>query len=248
LGGSAGIPKTGRIVSIAGSCARKKGAIGEEAAMTEAAVQGRGPAIVFDLGGVLIDWDPRHLYRQLFDGDEAAMERFLAEVCNSEWNVRQDAGRPFAEAVAELVQRHPEQRALIEAYHLRWPEMVAGPIDGSVEILAELRESGHELHALTNWSAETFALTRPRFAFLAWFESILVSAEVRLIKPDPRIFRLLLERIGREAKACIYIDDSPKNVAAADVLGFDAIHFQGAAALRAGLVRRGLLLGGGPGR
>jgi 2-haloacid dehalogenase len=215
--------------------------------MAGAAVQGRGPAVVFDLGGVLIDWDPRHLYRQLFDGDEAAMERFLAEVCNSEWNVRQDAGRPFAEAVAELVLCHPEQRALIEAYHLRWPEMVAGPIDGSVEILAELREASCELHALTNWSAETFALTRPRFAFLTWFESILVSAEVRLIKPDPRIFQLLLERIGREAKACIYIDDSQKNVAAADALGFDAIHFQGAASLRADLAGRGLLPDGASG-
>jgi 2-haloacid dehalogenase len=155
----------------------------------------------------------------------------------------------FAEREADLARaaelfdglRHPEQRVLIEAYHLRWPEMVAGPIDDTVEVLAELREAGHELHALTNWSAETFALTRPRFAFLTWFESILVSADVRLIKPDPRIFQLLLERIGREAEACIYIDDSQKNVAAADALGFDAIHFWGAAALRAELTRRGLL-------
>jgi 2-haloacid dehalogenase len=209
--------------------------------MARAAEQGREPVVVFDLGGVLIDWDPRHLYRQLFDGDDAAMERFLAEVCNNEWNVRQDAGRPFADAVAELVLRHPAQRALIEAYHLRWPEMVAGPIDGSVELLAELRAAGYELHALTNWSAETFALTRPRFAFLAWFESILVSAEVGLIKPDPRIFQLLLERIGRAARACIYIDDSQRNVDAAAALGFDALHFQGAGPLRADLVRRGLL-------
>ncbi|MGH6912318.1 MAG: HAD family hydrolase, partial [Geminicoccales bacterium] len=185
-------------------------------------------------------WNPRHLYRKLID-DEARMEWFLAEVCTGAWNERQDAGRSFAEAVAELVLRHPEQRALIEAYHLRWPEMVAGPIDGSVEILAELREAGYELHALTNWSAETFALTRPRFDFLTWFESILVSADVRLIKPDPRIFRLLLERIGREARACIYIDDSRRNVDAAAALGFDAIHFQGAGPLRADLLRRGLL-------
>lgn len=209
--------------------------------MVRTTERGREPVVVFDLGGVLIDWDPRHLYRQLFDGDDPAMERFLAEVCTGAWNERQDAGRPFAEAVAELVLRHPEQRALIEAYHLRWPEMVAGPIDGSVEILAELREAGYELHALTNWSAETFALTRPRFDFLTWFESILVSADVRLIKPDPRIFRLLLERIGREARACIYIDDSRRNVDAAAALGFDAIHFQGAGPLRADLLRRGLL-------
>jgi 2-haloacid dehalogenase len=221
--------------------------IGEGAKMAGTAVQGREQVLVFDLGGVLIDWNPRHLYRKLFDGDEAAMERFLAEVCTGAWNECQDAGRPFAEAVAELVLHHPEQRALIEAYHLRWPEMVAGPIDETVELLAELREAGYELHALTNWSAETFALTRPRFAFLEWFESILVSADVRLIKPDPRIFRLLLERIGREAEACIYIDDSQKNVAAADALGFDALHFKGAAALRADLAGRGLLPDGGSG-
>ncbi|MGH6944760.1 MAG: HAD family hydrolase [Geminicoccaceae bacterium] len=209
--------------------------------MNETTKARREPVVVFDLGGVLIDWNPRHLYRKLFDGDDAAMERFLAEVCTSEWNVRQDAGRPFAEAVAELVQRHPDRRTLIEAYHLRWPEMVAGPIKGSVEILAELREAGYELHALTNWSAETFALTRPRFDFLTWFESILVSADVGLIKPDPRIFELLLERIGRNAGECLYIDDSARNVAAAEALGFDAIHFRNADLLRSDLVRRGLL-------
>lgn len=212
--------------------------------MAGAAEQGREPVVVFDLGGVLIDWNPRHLYRKLFDGDEAAMERFLAEICTGAWNSCQDAGRPFAEAVALLVQRHPEQRALIEAYHLRWPEMVTGPIDGTVEILAELRDAGHELHALTNWSAETFALTRPRFHFLTWFETILVSAEVGLIKPDPRIFRLLLEQIGHEAEGCIYIDDGRHNVDAAAALGFDALHFQGAGQLRADLQHRGLLGGG----
>jgi len=199
--------------------------------------------VVFDLGGVLIDWNPRHLYRKLFE-DEAAMECFLAGVCTPEWNGRQDAGRPFAEAVAELATRHPEQRAMIEAYWARWPEMVAGPIDDSVRILEELRAAGHELHALTNWSAETFALTRPRFPFLEHFGTILVSAEVGLIKPDPRIFDLLLERIGREAAACVYIDDSETNVVAAARLGFDAVHFRGPDGLRDALGRRGLLRSG----
>jgi 2-haloacid dehalogenase len=196
--------------------------------------------VVFDLGGVLIDWDPRHLYRKLI-ADEVEMERFLAEICTPEWNGRQDAGRTFAEAVAELVARHPAQRPLIEAYHVRWPEMVAGAIDDAVAILEELKTRGHELHALTNWSTETFALTRPRFAFLGWFETILVSAEEGLIKPDPAIFRLLLKRIGRPAGACVFIDDSRKNVDAAAALGFDAIHFRGADALRRELVGRALL-------
>lgn len=198
------------------------------------------PAVVFDLGGVLIDWNPRHLYRKLFD-DEAEMERFLGEVCNDAWNLCQDEGRPFAEAVADLAERHPEQRPLIEAYWRRWPEMVRGAIDEAVAVLAELRAAGHELHALTNWSAETFALTRPRFEFLTWFESILVSGEEKLVKPDPRIFGLLLERIGRPAQACVYIDDSQKNVAAAGALGFDAIRYVGAPELRGALASRGLL-------
>jgi 2-haloacid dehalogenase len=196
--------------------------------------------VVFDLGGVLIDWNPRHLYSRLFD-DAAAMERFLAEVCSGPWNAWQDAGRPFAEAVEILAARHPEQRELIAAYWERWPEMVSGAIEGSVELLAELREAGHELHALTNWSAETFALTRPRFPFLEWFETTVVSAEVGLIKPDPRIFAHLLERIGRRPQECVYIDDSRPNVVMAEYLGFDAIPFRDAAELRADLARRGLI-------
>jgi 2-haloacid dehalogenase len=201
---------------------------------------GPRPMIVSDLGGVLIDWNPRHLYRKLFD-DEAAMERFLSEVCDHDWNLCQDAGRPFAEAVAELAARHPEERALIEAYWHRWPEMIAGPIDASVEVLAELRQAGLELHALTNWSAETFGFARERFAFLTWFRSIVVSGEIGLIKPDPRIFELLLERTGRMAKDCIYIDDSAVNVVAAAGLGFDAIQFHDGRQLRAEMAGRGLV-------
>jgi 2-haloacid dehalogenase len=209
------------------------------AAMSSAA---GAQVVVFDLGGVLIDWNPRYLYRQLFD-DEAAMERFLAEVCHSAWNEEQDRGRTFADAVEEAAALYPEQRALIEAYHQRWDEMLAGPIAGTVSILAELKEVGHELHALTNWSVEKFPIARERYDFLTWFESILVSGEVGLIKPDPRIFQLLLEGIGREARACIYIDDNPKNVAAAESLGLEAIHFLSPEQLRDELIGRGLLRG-----
>jgi 2-haloacid dehalogenase len=197
-------------------------------------------AMVFDLGGVLIDWDPRHLYRKLL-ADEAAVEEFLATVCTPEWNAELDRGRPFAEGVAELVERHPEHAAAIAAYHERWPEMVAGDIPGTVEVLAELRAAGVPLYALTNWSAETFAITRGRFEFLEWFDGLLVSGEERVTKPDPAIFQLLLDRFGLDPTATVFVDDSEANVAAARRLGFDAIRFTGHEELRRELVARRLL-------
>jgi 2-haloacid dehalogenase len=213
----------------------------QQTAVTMAGDEAQGrQVVVFDLGGVLIDWNPRHLYRKLFD-DEAAMERFLEEVCHDAWNLEQDRGRSFADAIEEAALRHPDQRAMIEAYHSRWGEMLAGEIAGSVAILEELAEAGCELHALTNWSAETFPIARPQFAFLERFGTILVSGDERLVKPDARIFQLLLERIAHPAQRCVYIDDSLRNVAAAEALGFDAIHFTSAPALRAALTDRGLL-------
>ena len=197
-------------------------------------------AVVFDLGGVLIDWDPRYLYRKLLH-DEAAVEEFLATVCTPEWNAELDRGRPFAEGVAELVERHPEHAAAIAAYHERWPEMVAGDIPGTVEVLAELRAAGVPLYALTNWSAETFAITRGRFEFLEWFDGLLVSGEERVTKPDPAIFQLLLDRFGLDPTATVFVDDSEANVAAARRLGFDAIRFTGHEELRRELVARRLL-------
>ena len=171
--------------------------------------------VVFDLGGVLIDWDPRHLYRKLFAGDEAAMEQFLATVCTHEWNRCQDAGRSFAEGARLLKAEHPDKAELIDAYGARFDEMIAGPIAGSVEILAELRDRGIPLYGLTNWSAETYPAALQRFAFLRWFRGILVSGEVGLIKPDPRIFALLTERFAIEPHCAVYIDDVEANVAAA---------------------------------
>jgi 2-haloacid dehalogenase len=198
--------------------------------------------VVFDLGGVLIDWNPRYLYRQLIE-DKAAMELFLSEVCHGAWNEEQDRGRTFAAAVEEAVARHPGERALIEAYHHRWEEMLAGPIEGTVGILEELRDQGRDLHALTNWSAEKFPIARERYAFLTWFGTILVSGEHGLIKPDPKIFALLLERIGHTAGECIYIDDNPVNAAAATRLGFAAIRFESPDQLRHELARLGALCG-----
>ncbi|MFL5779545.1 MAG: HAD family hydrolase [Chloroflexota bacterium] len=197
-------------------------------------------AVVFDLGGVLIDWDPRYLYRSLFD-DEDAMERFLAEVTTAEWNGRQDAGRPFAEAVASLSQQYPEHEELIGAFWSRWTEMLGEAIGPTVEILAELRETGVGLYALSNWSAETFPLARPRFPFLDWFDGIVISGEVRVAKPDERIFMHLLDHHGLAASETVFIDDSEANAAAAASLGLIAIHFEGAGPLRRELETLGLL-------
>ncbi len=197
-------------------------------------------AAVFDLGGVLIDWDPRHLYRRLFAGDEAAMERFLSEVCTPEWNARQDAGRPWDEAVAELASRHPESRDLIVAFDRRWEEMLGGPIRGTVDVLGELRGAGLPIYALSNWSAAKFPIARLHFAFLSWFDDIVISGELGTIKPDPAMFRALLDRHGLEPSTTVYVDDSPANVAVAAALGMVALRFADPATLRHDLVRLGL--------
>jgi 2-haloacid dehalogenase len=195
------------------------------------------PVIVFDLGAVLIDWNPRHLYRKLFD-DQAEMEAFLSEICTPEWNAEQDAGRLWTDAVAVLSAAFPDHQPLIRAYQDRWEEMLAGPIHGTVAILERLKNEGYELHALTNWSAETFPIARRRYAFLTLFDSILVSGEERMKKPDARIFHLLLERIAHPAERCIFIDDSARNIEAAAGLGFDAILFEGPAKLESDLAAR----------
>jgi 2-haloacid dehalogenase len=196
--------------------------------------------VVFDLGGVLIDWDPRYLYRKLL-ADEAAVEEFLATVCTPAWNAEQDRGRPWAEAVAELVERHPVHAAAITAYHERWPEMLGGDIAGTVALLEELRAAGVPRYALTNWSTETFGFARERFAFLDWFDGVVVSGQERVAKPDPRLFRVLLDRFGLAPEATFFVDDSPANVEAARRLGLDAVRFHDAERLRGELVERGLL-------
>ena len=203
----------------------------------------RPTVVVFDLGGVLVDWNPRYLYRTLFDGDEAAMERFLAEVCTPAWNDEQDRGRPFAEACALLVRDHPDRRELIEAWPSRFDETMAGPIPGTVEVLAELRERGVPLYALSNWSAETFPRAQARFPFLQWFRGIVISGALRVAKPDGGIYRHLLDSYRLRAEDTVFIDDAPRNVDAAAALGMHAVRFTDAAALRAALVRYGLLDG-----
>src|SRR6266478_7985590 len=197
--------------------------------------------VVFDLGGVLIDWDPRHLYRKLFCGDEPAMEEFLATVCTQEWNRCQDAGRSFVEGARLLKSEHPDKAELIDAFGERFAEMISGPIVGTVEILRELRGRATPLYGLTNWSVETYPLAFEQFDFLGWFEGILVSGAVGLIKPDPRIYTLLLERFAIDPRRAVYIDDGAANAAAARGFGVHGIHFTTPAALREELVALGLL-------
>jgi 2-haloacid dehalogenase len=201
---------------------------------------GHVDTVVFDLGNVLIGWDPRRLYRSLIE-DEAQMEWFLREVCNSAWNEQQDAGRPWAEATALLRAQFPEHAELIDAYHLRWKETLLGPIEGSVAVLAELKERGVRLLALTNWSQETFPVARQLYPFLQWFEGIVVSGEERLVKPDPRIYQRLLERYSVDPATALYIDDSARNVAAAEALGMHGWWFRDPAGLREHMVKLGLL-------
>lgn len=201
---------------------------------------GRIKTVIFDLGNVLIGWDPRRLYRQLIE-DEAQMEWFLREVCSSAWNEQQDAGRPWAEGTALLRAQFPEHAELIDAYHLRWQETLLGPIEGSVALLQELKEHGVRLLALTNWSQETFPIARQLYPFLQWFEGIVVSGEERLVKPDPRIYQRLLERYQVDPATALYIDDSQRNVAAAEALGMHGCWFRDPVGLRERLVELGLL-------
>lgn len=196
--------------------------------------------VVFDLGGVLIDWNPRHLYRKLFQREDA-MEEFLAEVCTGGWNAEQDRGRPFAEATAMLVERHPHHEAMIEAFFARWTEMLNGPIHGTVAILEELDARGVPLYALTNWSAETWPLALPLFPFLGRFRGVLVSGQVGLIKPDAAIYRRLCADFAIEPADAVFIDDSARNVEGAAALGFHGHHFRRPEALRTWLAGLGLL-------
>lgn len=196
---------------------------------------------IFDIGGVLIDWNPRYMYRKLFGSDEAAMERFLSTICTQSWNEQQDAGRTFAEGSAVLKKAHPGHSALIDAWFMRYEEMLGGPIADSVSVLAELKAGGVPLYALSNWSTETFPVALRRFEFLHWFQGVLLSGEARILKPDPRLFQLLLRRYTIDPSQAVYVDDHARNVEAARQLGMHGIHFTDSATLRAELARVGLL-------
>lgn len=201
----------------------------------------RNPALIFDLGGVLLDWNPRYLYRKIFKGDEAKVEFFLKEICPQSWNMRQDTGYPTAQAIAERCLLFPQYSAEIHAYYERYPETVKGEIAGTVAILRELREAGYPLCALSNWSAETFGLVRGDFPFLKWFDAMVISGEVGVAKPYRAIFMLAAERVGRALQDCLFIDDLTVNIEAAREYGFQTILFTSPQELRIELKERQVL-------
>ncbi|NYH90538.1 HAD family phosphatase [Actinopolymorpha rutila] len=196
-------------------------------------------AVVFDVGGVLLDWNPRYLYRTLL-ADEAEVERFLAQVCTPEWNAAQDAGRTWAEGVAELTARFPEHRDLIHAYDERWAEMVAGTLEETVAVLDTLRAAGVPTYALTNFSAEKWTVACEEWPFLADLDGAVVSGVERVSKPDPAIYRLLLDRHDLAADSTFYTDDVPVNVHAARSVGLRAEVFLDGSTLRGQLKAAGL--------
>lgn len=194
----------------------------------------RASVLVFDVGKVLIDWDPRFLYRKIFD-DTAKMEWFLGEICHMTWIVEIDRGLPMAEAIAERISVYPDYAEEIRAFDERWMEMVPGSITGSVDILETLRRNRVPNYAITNFGAEKFEVARKSFPFLDGFDGIVVSGRERLIKPDAAIYRLLLDRYGLTASDCLFIDDSLKNVDGARAIGMQAHHFVSPGGLRAEL-------------
>jgi 2-haloacid dehalogenase len=198
--------------------------------------------IIFDLGGVLIDWNPRHLYKKIFKGDEEQMEWFLSHICTNEWNMEQDAGRSLQKGTDLLVKQYPEYAEGITAYYQRWEEMLYGEIKDTVLILNLLHSlNKKKLYALTNWSAETFPVAMRRFPFLKLFEGIVVSGTEMCRKPYEKIYNILLDRYEIKAENSLFIDDNKENVDAALQLGFHAVHFKSPQLLKAELMKLQLL-------
>jgi len=181
--------------------------------------------IIFDLGAVLIDWHPKHLYKKLFD-NETDIDWFLANICTSAWNEEQDAGRPVKEGTEALVAQYPEYDAQIRAFYERWDEMLAGPIAGTLDLFKKLKESGrYKLYALSNWSGETWHIALSKYEFLNWFDGLVISGLEGIRKPDPQFYQLLLDRHNINPSEALFIDDNYRNVLAAREMGITSIHF-----------------------
>jgi 2-haloacid dehalogenase len=197
-------------------------------------------AVIFDIGGVLVDWDPRHLYRSLFES-ESEMEHFLSEICTPDWHNSLDAGTPMDVAIAKLSARYPDHTSMIAAYRDRWHHMFKGEISGTVSLLARLDDKGIPLFALSNFPGEKFGDFRRSFPFMARFRDVLVSSEEGLIKPAPRIYNLALDRFGLKAATTLFIDDRADNVESAQEIGMRAHHFRTPDDLENRLLGEGLL-------
>jgi 2-haloacid dehalogenase len=197
--------------------------------------------IIFDLGGVLIDWNPAYVFDKLIE-DEEKRRQFFAEICTSAWNEEQDAGRSLQEATQLLVDQYPEWQEYIEAFYGRWEEMLGGPIDETVDIFRQLKKSGkYKLYALTNWSAELFPVALRKYDFLHWFDGRLVSGEEKTRKPFPEIYQLTVDRFNINKNEALFIDDNVRNAEAAQTFGIPTIRFQSPAQLREELEARQIL-------
>lgn len=197
--------------------------------------------VVFDLGGVLIDWNPRYLYRKIFTTEDE-ITWFMTNVCTSEWNDMQDAGRSFADATEELVMKFPEHETPIRAWYGRFPETISGAIQPTVDVLTRIKEKqAHRLYALTNWSAESFPWAQQNFEFLSWFEGIVVSGVEKTRKPYADFYHILFNRYNIDPARAVFIDDNVKNIKGANDVGLNTIHFTTAADLERDLVKLGVL-------
>ncbi len=197
--------------------------------------------VIFDLGGVLIDWNPRYVYRTIFKTEEE-IDWFFENVATHDWNENQDAGYPLAKATEELVAQHPEWEPQIKAYYGRWEEMLAGPIHETVEILKELKQiPALKTYALTNWSAETFHIALDRYDFLHWFDGRLVSGEEKTRKPFPEFYQKLIDKFSIDPSKTVFIDDNIRNLKGAEAFGIKGIQYHDPVRLRTELKQLGLL-------
>ena len=195
--------------------------------------------IIFDFGGVLVDWNPVYLYSKVFE-NESDMNYFLDNICTSEWNVQQDAGRPLAEATEALQKEFPEHKKMIGHYYGRWEEMLGGVFEENVRVLKLLKQN-YPLYGLTNWSGETITTAYDKYDFFSYLDGIVVSGDEKLIKPDPKLYQILLDRYNLIASESLFIDDNIKNIAAAEKMGFQTIHFTEDMDLEKEVKRMGLL-------
>jgi len=197
-------------------------------------------AIIFDYGNVLLEWNPKIVYRRYFDNDEA-IDHFLHEVDFMAWNTQQDKGRTFKEGIADQARKFPQYEHLFQAYHNHWLDSIGTAYWGTVEIMKQLKQAGYKLYGLSNWSVETFPYVREKFDFFGLLDDMVISGTVGHVKPEPEIYQLMLDKIGRPANECLFIDDSLPNIQQANTMGFKTIHFQAPAQLEDELKRLGIL-------
>jgi 2-haloacid dehalogenase len=197
--------------------------------------------IIFDFGNVLIEWDPRYVYERYFPNDSKSMENFLKEVDFMGWNAYQDKGRTFKEGVADLSKQFPHHAHLIQAYHDYWKDSIGISFTGTVEIMKQLNQTGYPLYGLSNWSAETFPYAQEKFDFFDMLDDMVISGQVGFIKPEPEIYELMLEKIGKPAQECLFIDDSLPNIQQAQKMGFATVHFESPEQLAGELRSMGIL-------